>query len=50
MSKRSVSPFVRDMLKAIGKIERYIAGMTYEDFVPYGYGAGCRGAEFGNHR
>jgi len=32
MSKRSVLLFVQDMLEAIGKVERYTAGLTYEQF------------------
>lgn len=32
MSKRSVLHFVKDMLDAIEKVERYIEGQTYESF------------------
>ncbi len=32
MSKRSIRLFIQDMLAAIAKVERYIAGLTYEAF------------------
>jgi len=32
MSKRDVRLFITDMLDAIGKVERYIAGLAFEEF------------------
>jgi len=32
MSKRSLVFFIKDMLEAITKIERYVCGLTYENF------------------
>lgn len=32
MSKRDVRLFLEDIVQAIGKIERYTAGMTFETF------------------
>ncbi len=33
MSRRSDREFLKDIREGINRIERYIAGMTYEDFV-----------------
>lgn len=33
MPDRDHSVFLRDIVEAIGKIERYTAGMTYEEFI-----------------
>ncbi len=32
MSKRSLVFFIKDMLEAITKVERYLCGLTYENF------------------
>jgi len=33
MSKREIKILLDDMIEAIGKIDRYIKGMTFDDFV-----------------